>query len=134
MGTKWASASTLDGGTDLWRTLAGTAARVKLHLVKAYAANDSYATVVGNSLGSFDMVAGDFVQSGAAGSPRVTTVPAKTITLSASSGASPNLQGILVDSTGSAVLYALDETSDQVVTAGGTFNLPSWTYTVNQPT
>jgi len=202
---KWANSSVLDGGTDLIRTLAGTASRVKMHLLKAYAANDSYATVTGNSLGSFDMVAGDFVQSGAAGSARLTTVAAKAITLGASStqydtgtatagGGSTltdtakawtvnvqtgravvitagtgsgqhrtiasntasvltvstawttnpdatsvykivdDLHVALVDSTGSAVLLVTDETSDQTVTSGGTFNVPAWTYQVGQPT
>ena len=59
---------------------------------------------------------------------------AKAISLTASSGAGPNLHLAIVDSTGSAVLLVTDETTDQVVTSGGTFNVPSWTYDVNQPT
>ncbi|MFO1268556.1 MAG: hypothetical protein U1F25_13675 [Rubrivivax sp.] len=115
------------------RTLAGTASRVKMHVIKAYAAGDSYATVTGNSCGSFDMAAADFAQS-SNGSNRRTTVAAKAITLTANSGASPNLHIAVVDSTGSAVLLVTDETSDQVLTSGGTFNVPAWTYDVNQPT
>lgn len=131
---KWASASVLDGGSDLIRTLAGTAARVKMHVIKAYTAGDSYATAVTtNSCGSVDLVAGDLVQS-SNGSNRRTTVGAKAITLTASSGATPNLHIAIVDSTGSAVLLVTDETSDQVLTSGGTFNVPAWTYDVNQPT
>ena len=130
---KWALAAVLDGGSDLIRTRAGTAARVKMHVVKAYAASDSYATVTGNSCGSVDMVAGDFVQSGAAGSPRTTTVGAKAITLTANSGATPNLHIAVVDSVSSEVLLVTDETSDQVLTSGGTFNVPAWTYQVGQP-
>ena len=132
---KWANALLLDGGTDLVRTLAGTVSRIKQHLIKAYSAGDSYATVVTtNGLGSVDMVAGDFVQSGAAGADRVTTVGAKTITLTASSGAGPNLHIAVVDSVSSDVLLVTDETSDQQVYSGGTFNVPSWTWTVKQPT
>lgn len=132
---KWASASVLDGGTDLIRTLAGTASRVKMHVIKAYAASDSYATAVtANSCGSVDLVPGDLVQSGAAGAARTTTIAAKAITLTANSGAGPNLHIAIVDSTGSAVLLVTDETSDQVLTSGGTFNVPSWTYAVGQPT
>lgn len=132
---KWANALILDGGSDLIRTRAALAAgRVKMHLIKAYAAGDSYATVVTtNGLGSVDMAAGDFVQS-SSGSNRVTTVGAKAITLTASSGAGPNLHVAIVDSVSSEVLLVTDETSDQVVTSGGTFNVPAWTYTVNQPT
>lgn len=132
---KWASASTLDGGTDMIRTLAGTVARVKMHVIKAYSAGDSYATVVTtNSCGSFDMVAADFVQSGGAGVARVTTVAAKALTLALGSGAGPNLHIAIVDSVGTAVLFVTDETSDQVLTLGNTFNVPTWTYTVSQPT
>lgn len=132
---KWANASLLDGGSDLIRTLAGTAARVKQHLIKAYTAGDSYTVAVTvNGLGSVDMVAGDFVQSGAAGATRTTTIGAKSITLTASSGAAPNLHIALVDSVSLAVLLVTDETSDQVVTSGGSFSVPAWTYTVAQPT
>lgn len=201
---KFANTTVLDGGSDLIRTLAGTAARVKMHLIKAYTAGDAYATVVTtNGLGSIDMVAADFVQSTAT-SNRVTTVAAKTITLTASSlqydqgtatsGTATTLAdtskawtvnawatravritggtgsgqtrviasntatvltvGVawttnpdatsaykivddlniaVVDSTGTAVLLVTDETSDQIVTSGGTFSVPSWSYTVSQP-
>ena len=132
---KWASQSVLAGGSDLLRTLAGTATRVKMHVIKAYAVSDAYATVVTtNSCGSVDLVAGDLVQSGVAGAAGLTTIAAKAITLSASSGAAPNLHIAIVDSTGTAVLLVTDETSDQVLTSGGTFNVPSWAYTVGQPT
>lgn len=131
---KWANALVLDGGSDIIRTRAGTAARVKQHVIKAYAANDSYATVVGNSCAVVDMAAGDFVQSGAAGASRVTTVAAKnTVSVTANSGAGPNLHIAVVDSVSSEVLYVTDETSDQVLTSGNTVNIPSYTYTLPQP-
>jgi hypothetical protein len=104
-----------------------------VHLIKAYAPNDSYATVVGNTCGSIDMVPGDFVQSGAAGATRVTTVAAKAITLTANSGAAPNLHIAVVDSVSNDVLYVTDEITDQVVTAGGPANVPSYVYNVPQP-
>lgn len=133
---KWASASLLDGGSDLLRTLAATTGRIKQHVIKAYAAGDGYSTVAAtNSCGSVDMVAADFVQSGAADAARTTTIGAKSITsLGASSGAGPNLHIALVDSVDSAVLLVTDETTDQVLTAGNQFNIPSWTYVVGQPT
>lgn len=132
---KWANASVLDGGSDVLRTQAALAAgRVKMHVIKAYAAGDSYATVIGNSCGSFDMVAGDFVQSGAAGAARATTVAAKTIALSANSGAAPNNHIAIVDSVSSVVLLVTDETNDQQLFSGNSFALPAWTYTVGQPT
>lgn len=131
---KFATITVLDGGSDVIRTLAGTVARVKMHVIKAYTAGDSYATVIANLCGSVDLVPGDLVQSGAATAARATTVGAKAIALTASSGAAPNLHIAIVDSTGTQVLLVTDETSDQVLTAGGTFNVPSWTYTVGQPT
>jgi hypothetical protein len=132
---KWASASLLDGGSDLIRALAATAGRIKMHVIKAYAAGDSYATVTGNSCGSVDMAAGDYVQSGAAGAARTTTIAAKNaVPVTANSGATPNLHIAHVDSTGGAVLYVTDETSDQVLTLGNIMNIPSHTYNVGQPT
>jgi hypothetical protein len=130
---KWANASILDGGSDLLRTLASTAGRVKQHLLKAYTAGDAYATVVGtNGLGSVDMTAGDFPQTSVSGTRR-TTIAAKSIPLTANSGAGPDLHVALVDSVTSQVLLVTDETSNQVVALGGTFNVPAWTYDVNQP-
>jgi hypothetical protein len=131
---KFSSASTQDGGTDLWRTLAATAGRVKMHVIKAYAVGDSYATAVTtNSCGSVDMVPSDFVQSGAVGAARATAVAAKSFSVTASSGAAPNLHIAIVDSTNSVVLFVTDETSDQVLTLGNTFNCPTWNYSVGQP-
>lgn len=131
---KWANALVLDGGSDLIRTRAATAGRIKMHVIRAYSAGDSYATVVGNSCGSVDMAAGDYVQSGAAGSPRVTTVGAKAgVSISTGSGASPDLHIAHVDSVSSEVLYVTNETSDRVLVAGDTVNIPAHTYTVNQP-
>jgi hypothetical protein len=131
---KFALASVLDGGSDLIRTRAGTAARVKMHVIKAYAAADSYATVTGNSCAVIDMVAGDYVQS-ASGLNRVTTITAKSgVSVTANSGAAPNLHIAHVDSVSSEVLFVTDETSDQVLTSGNTVNIPAHTYQVNQPT
>lgn len=129
---KFASATVLDAGSDLIRTLAGTTARVKMHIIKAYAANDSYATVIGNSCGSVDLVTADLPVTANALARR-TTFAAKAITLTANSGASPDLHVAVVDSTGSVVLLVTDETTNQVLTSGGTFNIPSWTYDVPQP-
>jgi hypothetical protein len=131
---KWASQLVLDGGTDLLRVRAATVARVKYHALKAYAAGDSYATVLGNSLGAVDLVAADFAQSTGASSSRVTTIAAKSITLTAGTGASPDVHVAVVDSTTSEVLLVNDETSNTVMVAGGVFNAPAFTYTATQPT
>jgi len=132
---KWAHSDVQDKGPEHIRTtLGGTPTRVKMHVIKAYASGDSYATVTSNSVADVDMATADFTMSGAAGAARVMTVAAKNgLTASANSGAGPNLHVALVDSTGTIVLLVTDETSDQVVTLGNTVNVPGWTYTVNQP-
>ena len=131
---KWVHSSVLDGGSDLIRTRAGTAARVKMHVIKAYAAGDSYATVIGNSCAVQDMATGDYVQS-SSGSNRVTTVGAKNgVAVTANSGAGPDLHLAHVDSVSSEVLFVTDETSNQVLTSGNQVNIPAHTYQVNQPT
>lgn len=130
---KFASSVLLDGGTDAARTLAATVSRVKMHVIKAYTAGDSYATALANSCGSVDLTAADLAQS-SNGLNRRTTVAVKAIPLTASSGAAPNLHIAIVDSTSSTVLLVTDETTDQVLTAGGTLNVPAWTYDANQPT
>lgn len=131
---KFAGTTTRDAGWNGVRTLAGTANRVMYHVIKAYAFGDSYATVVGNSCGSIAVAAGDLVTAGGAGSSRVTTMASKTINLTANSGAGPDLHVALVDTTSSEVLYVTDETTNQVLYAGGTLTLPSWTDTITQPT
>jgi hypothetical protein len=131
---KWASSLILDGGSDLLRARGATPSRIKEHVLKAYAAGDSYATVTGNSCAVTDMADTDFVQSGAAGAARVTTVAAKAgVSVTADSGAGPDLHIALVDSTTNEVLLVTNETSDQVLTSGNTVNVPAWTYTVGQP-
>lgn len=130
---KWANALVLDGGSDLIRTRAGTVARVKMHVIKAYAAADSYATVVGNSCAVVDMATADYVQS-SSGSNRLTTIAAKAgVSVTANSGAGPDLHIAHVDSVSSEVLYVTNETSDQVLTSGNTVNIPAHTYRVDQP-
>ena len=81
-----------------------------------------------------DLVAGDFAQSNGASSARVTTVAAKSITLTAGTGAGPDVHVAVVDSTTSEVLLVNDETSNPVMVSGGVFNASSFTYTATQPT
>lgn len=131
---KFASATLLDGGPDVIRTRAATANRIKQFVLKAYAAGDSYDTVTGNKCGEVAMTAADFTTAGAAGSPRVTTVAAKSISLTADSGTGPDVHIALVDTTTSEVVYVTDETNNQQLYNGNTFTCPAYTYTVGQPT
>lgn len=134
---KWAHADLLDTGTQTAIvTPAATASRIMMHVIKAYTASDSYATVVTtNSVANVTLAAADVPLTGAAGAARTMTVAAKSgVTTTANSGASPNLHIAIVDATSSKVLLVTDETSDQVITSGNTVNIPSWTYVCAQPT
>ncbi len=125
---KYAHADVLDGGLNAIKNSA-----IRMLLLKAYTAGDSYATVTGNAICTIAMVSADYTLSGADNAPRVLTVAAKSGTASASSGPTPNLHIAFTDNV-SKVLWVTDETSDQVVTSGNTINFPSLTYTSSQPT
>jgi hypothetical protein len=124
---KYVSADVLDGGLNAIRNSA-----VRMLLLKAYTAGDSYATVTGNAISEITMASGDYTLSGADGAARVLTVSAKSGTAFANSGATPDLHIAFTDST-SKVLLVTDETTDQVVTSGNTVNFPILTYTSAQP-
>jgi hypothetical protein len=127
---KWVNADVLDGGLSAIRTNAN-----RMHLIRAYAAGDSYATVIGNSVGDVAMASGDYTLGNGASSARtLTTASGKTSNATANSGASPNLHLAFVDTAGSRVLWVTDETSDQVITSGNPIAYPSVVYTSNQPT
>ncbi len=125
---KYAHADVLDGGLNAIKNSA-----IRMLLLKAYSAGDSYATVTGNAICTIAMISGDYTLSGADNAPRVLTVATKSGTASANSGASPNLHIAFTDNV-SKVLWVTDETSDQVVTSGNTINFPGLTYTSSQPT
>jgi hypothetical protein len=130
---KFTHTDVLDQGPQHIITLAGTASQVKQHLVSAYTATDSYATVVTNSLGVVDMVAGDFTLAAYSTTGRKMTVGAKSSVTATASSATPNLHLVLVDSVGSTVLLATDETTDQAITAPNPVDLPTWDYNLPQP-
>ena len=125
---KWAHSDVLDGGLNAIKNNA-----IRMLLLKAYTAGDSYATVTGNAICTVTLASGDFTLSGAADNPRVCAVGMKSGTASAGSGPTPDLHIALTDNAGK-VLWVTDETSDQVVTNGNTVNFPALTYTSNQPT
>lgn len=104
------------------------------HVIKAYAQGDSYATVVGNSVGYAAMSSGDYTISGAANAQRVLTFASgKSFSATASSGVSPDIHFAFVDSTTSRVLYVTDETSNDTIAISETVTLPSdLTYTTSQ--
>lgn len=126
---KWVHSDVLDNGLSAIKANANV-----LHLIKAYAAGDSYATVVGNSVGNVAMASGDYTLASSGSNRTLTTAAGKTSNATSNSGASPNLHLAYVDSVNSKVLWVTDETSDQVITSGNPINYPSVVYTSNQPT
>lgn len=127
---KWVHADVLDGELNVIKTNANV-----MHLIKAYSAGDSYATVTGNSVANYSMVSGDYTLGNGASSSRTLTTGAKSgNTATANSGATPNLHIAFVDSTNSKVLAVTDETSDQEIVSGNGVNIPAITFTATQPT
>ena len=122
---KYAHSDVLDGGLNAIRNNA-----IRMLLLKAYAAGDSYAAVGGNAICTVTVAAADFTLSGADNAPRVLTTAAKSGTASAS-GTSAAIA--FTDNVGK-VLWVTAETSGQAVTSGNTVNFPSLTYTSGQPT
>lgn len=125
---KWVRSGVLDNGLNDIKTNA-----TKMLLIKAYAAADSYATVVGNLVAEATMASTDYTLGSSGSNRTLTTAAGKSATASANSGATPNLHIAFTDGTAN-VIWVTDETSDQVVTSGNTVNFPQIVYTSNQPT
>lgn len=109
---KFKGVSYLDGGPDLIRTRAATPSRIKLHLLSAYASNDSYATCLTRSIGNADIVPGNVVSTGASGADRITTFASKSIVLTAAQSGTPDLHYAVLDSVSSEVHLVVDESSN----------------------
>lgn len=102
-----------------------------MHAISAYAMDDTYATVTGNSLADVAMAGGDFTKAAGDTSGRKVTVAAKSGVTVDASGTATHVA--LVNSTGSTVRYVTTCTS-QALTSGNTVNFPSWKVEVNDPT
>lgn len=125
---KWVHTDVLDNGLNKIKTDC-----TALLLIKAYSAGDSYATVDGNKIATQARSSSDLTLSGSS-NRTLTSAAANGVSVSANSGASPNLHFAFVDVTNTKVLWVTDETTDQVMTSGNTANFPALTYTMNQPT
>lgn len=122
---KYAHADVLDGGLNAIKNNA-----IRMLLLKAYAAGDSFAVVAGNTICTVTVASGDFTASGADIAPRILTTGAKSGTASGSGTSA----AIAFTDNVSKVLWVTSESSAQAVTSGNTVNFPSLTYTSNQPT
>lgn len=126
--SKWAHQDILDGGLNAMKATA-----VRMMLISAYTAGDSYATVTGNKLAEVTMASADFTISSSGNNRQCVSASGKTGTASAGAVAGSNLHIAFTDGS-SKVLYVTDETSDQAITIGNPVNFPPITYTSNQPT
>lgn len=118
----------LDGGLNAIKSSA-----TKMLLISAYAAGDSYATVISNKLAETSMGSGDFTIATSGANRVLTTAASKSAIASATTTGTPDLHIAFTDGTGK-VLWVTDETSNQGITSGNTVNFPQLTYTSNQPT
>lgn len=125
---KFVHSDVLDNGLNAIKTGA-----THMLLIKAYAAGDSYATVVGNAVADAAMTATDYTITSSGNNRVLTSAAGKSATASAGSGSTPNLHIAFTDGSAK-VLWVTDETTDQVITSGNTVNFPSLSYTSNQPT
>ena len=132
---KWLNDNIFDNGLNyIETTLIGGGKTITMHVIKAYASGDSYATVTGNSVANYTMGAGDFVVE-AYTTGRKLTVSAKSgSNATGNSGAGPDLHIALVNTTDNAVLAVTDETSNQVIVSGNPVSIPAWAIKFPQPT
>ncbi|HEU4830675.1 MAG TPA: hypothetical protein VFS65_00710 [Candidatus Saccharimonadales bacterium] len=125
---RYASIEVLDGGLDAIMNGA-----IRMLLLKTYAANDPYATVVSNAICSVPITSANFSKSGADGAARVLTLASGlTGSATAGSGASPDLH-IAFTNNVDTVFLVTDETTNQVITAGNDVVFPQIVYTSSQP-
>lgn len=131
---KWFSQAVLEKGPDYLRQLAAGGKTLTQHIVKAYAAGDDYATVIGHSVMSVELDNDDLTWGGGTPSGRALMVSAMPgVSIGADSGASPDLHVVIVNTTDAEVHVVSDETTNQVLTAGGTKDLPAWAIQCPQP-
>lgn len=123
---KWVHSDVLDGGLTVIKTIAS-----RMVLLKAYAAGDSYATVVSNTVATVNMTQADYTIA-SNGSNRVLSTATKSTT--ATAAADIGDAHIAFTDGSSKVLWVTDETGEAPLSSGDTVNFPVLTYTSNQPT
>lgn len=128
---KWVHANVLDGGLNYLKNNCD-----KIALVSGYAAGDPYATVTAAILAEAPMTASDLVIT-SSGSDRVLTTAAgkqdAAANASNTTGQGAGNHIVFLNTAGSEVLWATEETSDQDIVSGNPVTFPSLTYTAKQP-
>jgi len=130
MAGPWVNDNVLDSGLSYIKTNCD-----RMVLVKAYTSADTFAVLVGNGVASTAMTSADFAIAAHSPTGRKITSTAKTaVTAYTNSGATPDLVVGFVNSSGSAVLWVSDETSDQQIYTANTVNFPAFVLAMPQPT
>lgn len=129
MATPWLDPNVMDEGLN---RIVNTVNEMRV--VSAYTQNDTYATIVTNTVCLITTSPTDFTLGNQGTFGRQITVGAKSGTASASSGAGPDLHVALCISGQTEVSAVTDETTDQEITSGNPINVPSFTIKMNQPT
>ena len=122
---KWVNLEVLDGGLNAIKNGA-----TKLHVIASYSLNDTYATIVSNTLAEVPLISDDFSISGT--SNRTLELTSGKSAVAAADSIGTDLHIAFTDGT-SKVLWVTDETSNATFSAGATITFPAIAYTSNQP-
>jgi hypothetical protein len=135
MAAKFFNLNVLDFGLNYIPARVTASKSLRVHLLKAYTLGDSYATCVGNSVGSnsVDLVAGDFALANQS-TGRKLTIASKGILVTANTGVTPDLEVAILNSTDSEVLAVTDETTNEQLYIGDVRQIPAIVLNMNQPT
>ncbi len=118
---RWLHADVLDNGPAYLKDNCD-----QVSVIKAYAAGDSYLTVIGNTVCDIAASSSDFtLGNGSYTSSRKISVGAKEANATGNSGASPDLHFAYLDTGNTKVLAVTDETSDQQIYAGNLVACPA---------
>jgi hypothetical protein len=129
---KWAHADVLDNGLAYLKANTN-----KLALISDYAAGDSYATVTAKILAEVTTSSANFTLGNGASNSRTLVNDAGLTDGAANAGntaGTGNLNHfVFLDTTGSKVLAATDESSNQDIYSGNPIEFPVLTFTAPQP-
>jgi len=129
MSGPWVNDNVLDSGLTYIKTNCD-----RMILVKAYTSADTFATLISNGVASTAMTSADFAIAANSPTGRKITSTAKTaVTAYGNSGATPDLVVGFANSSGSAILWVSDETTNQQIYAANTVNFPAFVLAMPQP-
>lgn len=126
---KFAHADVLDNGPNYIKANCN-----KIAVVSSYTFGATYATVSAAILAEVTVTSTDFTLSSSGNDRLLTTAAGKQDASANATGGSATNHIVFLDTTNSKVLWATEETTGQVITAGNPVTFPSLTYTAKQLT